>query len=1226
MNKNLIWKLLLIAGLTILAVWVVYPPQEKLKLGLDLAGGTSLVYEIDTTGLTAEERKGLAESMIPILLKRIDPTHMANVVMRPQEDTRIEIQLPVSSPESQRKRKAFEDAMQSLEQENINLLQIKKTLSMEPAVREAKLNEFARNNPDRLAVLKTVAEVYDQLSSRQKQRDETASAMEALLSPFEKEGVDLSTIRSNIPIWADQTPERRTEAMTGFVKWARPAEPAAEALTEGQQTLLKALQEYLGLYDRWSEAVNELTQPENGLNAKWNRAVADLNQLNLNMKTLQDLLELPANSIKRKEALDSLKKQFADRNDKISQIEGIYEEYRKVAGTLDDPEDLKRMLKGSGVLEFRILPTAGDGVTNMEEIGAYVEALRLKGPRQAPDNRYIWIEIENPGAWPPGNGIVGEFGDKKFILASNQPKETMLHTTDKKWKLRRAYPTRDEKGLRSIGFSFNQVAANMFFNLTKNNLKRPLCIILDDHALSAPTIRSAISSSGVIEGSFSPTEQTDMVNKLNAGSFRAKLSDVPISEKTIGPLLGRDNLDKGIRAGFLSLVLVTLFMFVYYLLSGAIADVALVLNILFVLAAMAALNATFTLPGIAGLILTIGMSVDANVLINERIREEQKRGSSVRAAIANGYGRAFRAIFDSNLTTFATALILLMVASEEIKGFAIVMMLGLIANMFTALFITRFIFDFLISRRLLDKPLTMFGMLQSFQVNWMGLRPLFLVVSGILFIGGLTVFFTRDEAANSKYDIEFTGGTSAQIDLRPGTAYTRKIVEDKFHEYAESIGNRALAAARVHSIGESGLQYEINTTETNRTAALFDLAESGQTVMAVTEAVQSAARNLHQSLPSLEITQINGQRFRLSTSRVNTALVEEVLTTAFGNKITISEIKVDEIVSEAIRAAFKDLLAIKEDLKPHIISSHEISSNIPELADYAGGIQIHIKLASAISAGEIRTRIDDLKFKRDMQGLHSYPFQLLQSNLTEMPDEQTTQDFIYVSVHPEAAFRALSEEERTQYRENETTRLLSALSIESSLSRVTQIDPSIGDEAKARALLAIGLSLVAIVLYIGFRFGTARFGIAAIIALVHDVCITLGLVTACTYIAPTAIGKALGIGDYKINLEMIAAFLTLIGYSLNDTIVVFDRIRENRGKGTELTPKLINDSINQTLSRTILTSFTTLIAILCMYIWGGTGLRGFTFIMLFGILIGTYSSITIASPILLLGYRKKEAV
>ena len=135
----------------------------------------------------------------------------------------------------------------------------------------------------------------------------------------------------------------------------------------------------------------------------------------------------------------------------------------------------------------------------------------------------------------------------------------------------------------------------------------------------------------------------------------------------------------------------------------------------------------------------------------------------------------------------------------------------------------------------------------------------------------------------------------------------------------------------------------------------------------------------------------------------------------------------------------------------------------------------------------------------------------------------------------------------------------------------------------------------------------------------HDVCITLGIVTACTYIAETPIGNALGIGDFKINLEMIAAFLTIIGYSLNDTIVVFDRIRENRGKLNTLTPKLINDSINQTLSRTLLTSFTTFLVVLVMYIWGGVGLRGFTFAMLIGIIVGTYSSVAIAAPILLIG-------
>jgi SecD/SecF fusion protein len=188
---------------------------------------------------------------------------------------------------------------------------------------------------------------------------------------------------------------------------------------------------------------------------------------------------------------------------------------------------------------------------------------------------------------------------------------------------------------------------------------------------------------------------------------------------------------------------------------------------------------------------------------------------------------------------------------------------------------------------------------------------------------------------------------------------------------------------------------------------------------------------------------------------------------------------------------------------------------------------------------------------------------------------------------------------------------------------VTQIDPSVGREAKVRALSAIVMSLFAIITYIWIRFGNLRYGLAAIIALVHDVCITLGAITACTYLAMRPIGEALLIGDFKINLAMIAALLTIIGYSLNDTIVVFDRIRENRRKA-RLNPQIITNSINQTISRTVLTSFTTFIVVLIMYIFGGANLRGFTFAIGFGIIAGTYSSIAIASPVLLLG-RKAEA-
>jgi SecD/SecF fusion protein len=255
-----------------------------------------------------------------------------------------------------------------------------------------------------------------------------------------------------------------------------------------------------------------------------------------------------------------------------------------------------------------------------------------------------------------------------------------------------------------------------------------------------------------------------------------------------------------------------------------------------------------------------------------------------------------------------------------------------------------------------------------------------------------------------------------------------------------------------------------------------------------------------------------------------------------------------------------------------------------------------------------------------MQNLNwSYDYEILGSDLNKMePNQPPINSFVYISVEPEAVFRELSEEEWTRFAENEKTKVLAATRLEGSLPRVRQFDPSVGEEAKTRALIAIILSLFAIVTYIWIRFGNVRYGIAAIVALVHDVCITLGAITACTYIAGTPIGEKLLIGDFKINLAIIAALLTIIGYSLNDTIVVFDRIRENRRKAP-LNAQIITNSINQTLSRTILTSFTTFIVVLIMYIFGGPGMRGFTFAIGLGIIIGTYSSIAIAAPVLLLG-------
>jgi SecD/SecF fusion protein len=1214
MYKDLSWKALLIAFLIIVAVVYVYPPSEKLKQGIDLAGGTSLVYEIDSSDLAPAERRGLAERMIPILLKRIDPTHVANIIMRPQGDTRIEIQLPVASLDTRKKREAYEEALLKLEAENINLLQVKRALSLDAAGRQAILSEFCKDSPERKVIIDNLTEAYDLRAAKQKMRDELSATMDKFKQQLSDLGLKTEGLTS-AAAWSKLAGEQQKKAIEDFVKANLSDKAKGKA-----ETMVPVVQEYVQAFGRWSAVTNELTDPEKGLNLRWNKAIAELANINLNIDTLRQVLDMSQKSAQRAEMLKAMKDKFPSRAVQIETVVSSYDAYAKVGGRLDDPEDLKRMLKGSGVLEFRILPAAGD-----VDAAAYVEALAAKGPKGASDSRYVWYEVESADAAAWRGRITGRFGDKLYVLASDQDNEKMVRGA-KAWKLKRAYPTQDREGRRAIGFTFDDVAANLFFKLTSANIGKPLCIMLDNIAISAPNIESAISSSGVITSprGFPQTEVEDMVNKLNAGSFPARLSEVPISEKTIGPAIGADNRSQGILSGEAALIAVSAFMIAYYLFGGFIADIALVLNVLFLLATMSILRATFTMGGIAGMVLTIGMSVDANVLIFERIREEQKRGSSLRSAIANGYSRAFRTIFDSNMTTFFTAAILYLVASEELKGFALVLMIGLAWSMFTALTGTRLVFDFLTRKKLITGQLKMLGFFGNINVNWMKLLPVFLTFSGAMIIGGMVLFFTRDEKANSKYDIEFTGGTSVQIDLKEGTGFDRGVVEKKFQDYAKSIGNTAMAVARVYSIGQSGLQYEITTTETNSTTAVVKFKQPGQTVQTLTERIHKAEDANDFILSKLAVTEKDAQTFDIATSRVNASMVKQVLLSAVGQDATVSEPQVNEVVADAVRKAFGDYLVVQKNLRPQVVSVEKINDATGELAEFLGGIKIVCKLDQEITAGELQDRIRGIRFKPDMQNIKWYRYELLSTTLGALNPGDKINQFVYVSSHPEAGYRELSETEWNNYIENEKSKLLAACSMESTLSRVTQIDPSVGDEAKTRAILAIVLSLMGIVAYVWFRFGTARYGVAAIASLIHDVLITLGVIAGCTYIAGTALGRALLIEDFKINLDIIAAFLTLIGYSLNDTIVVFDRIRENRGKDALPTAKIINDSINQTLSRTILTSALTWIAVFVMYVWGGSGFRGFNFAMLFGIFIGTYSSIAIAAPILLLGGGKKK--
>ncbi len=1216
MGKNLVWKFALIAVLVIVAVWTLYPPTKTLKPGIDLAGGTSLVYEIDTYGLSKAETDKLAERMITVLRRRIDPANIANLIWRPLGDTRFEIQMPLATAKAREKRNNYEKALDSVLEENISHAAVMRSLQ-KPAEQRAKDFEgFAKNSPDRLKILNDLAKIYDEYKELQSKRDTFYAELRAKESALSSAGINVEQVKLRIGDWLKLNSGQLAESLKQFL---------------GSENNLEAITKYVQTYAEWSKVVEQLTVPDTGKTIQYKNAIRTIDKLNLTIDQVESCLELPIKSVARKEAIAKLKTDFHDRADRIDKLVAVFDEYLPDKGRLDDPKDLQRMLKGSGKLEFRILPTAGQPEVNTDEMNTYVAALKEKGPKYASDDKFIWCEIEKMDEWKLTTAIISQFGDKFYVLASNKENEKMLHSGEKQksWRLESSRPSQDEMGRRAIAFALDEKGGRLFSNVTGKNIGRPLCILLDDLAISAPEVQSRIRRDGIITGSFTETEQGDMVNKLNAGSLPARLVEQPISVRTIGPSIGADNRDQGITAGLIGLVGVISCMAIYYMIGGAIADTALLMNLLFTLAIMALLNATFTLPGIAGTILTIGMSVDANVLIFERIREEQERGSSLGIAIKNGYQKAFSAIFDSNITTILTAAILYWVGSEEIKGFAIVLMLGLGSSMFTALFVTRAIFDFLLKKRLIKDRLIMLHLIRKPNINWMSLRPTFFVLSGIMTIGGLVIFFTRDNTKNNKYDIEFTGGTSVQITLKDDVSLTRSDVEQRIRKVAEEMKNPALGGASVYSIGKAEKQYEINTTETNKTTAAISFPQApGKDIRALSEAIGTVGDKLGRKLTNLSVSADpnNPAKFTIATSQLSQPLVKEVLKTAFP-EADVTEPKTDEVVTGAILKAFANELKIQQSLQPKITSQEKITEQhierSPELADFLGGVKITCELGRATTTEELDQRIRDLRFKPDMQALNWYSYKLVEADLSPMEPNRAVKSFVYVASLPEAGFREISEEEWTQFVENETTKVVVGASSETSLPQVRQFDSTVSGEAKTRALLAIILSLAAMLVYIWVRFGNLRYGIGAVITLAHDTSVTLGAVTGCTYIAATAIGQKLLIGDFKIDLAMIAAFLTLLGYSINDTIVVYDRIREKYKKG-QLSAQVITNSINETLSRTLLTGVTTFLVVFVMYVFGGKGLRGFNFAMLFGIVIGTYSSIAISAPILLVGIRKEE--
>lgn len=565
--------------------------------------------------------------------------------------------------------------------------------------------------------------------------------------------------------------------------------------------------------------------------------------------------------------------------------------------------------------------------------------------------------------------------------------------------LESAYPTAGGGGLGmpEVGIEFTREGAKRFAKVTSDNVGKRLAILLDDIVISAPVIRTAIKGGkAVIQGQFTSKEVQRLSRQLSGGALPVPL--VLIDNRSISPSLGNDSIKKGIYAAVFGFILVVLFMGIYYMLAGLIANFALCVNLVIITGVLGSLGFTLTLPGIAGIILTIGMAVDANVLIFERIREEILSGKTVHTAIAAGFKRAYVTILDANITTLITAAFLFKFGTGPVKGFAVTLSIGIIASMFTALFVSRVIFEIL-SLKTEIKSLKMLRMVGNTKIDFIGKKNIMIIISSIIIVIGMGYFIYR---GNSNFGIDFQGGTLIQL-------------------------------------------------KTEKVLPLDDLRS--------------------------KLTQIGEE---------------------------------------------KSIIQYFGDSNHSILIRSEADSS-EKLYNF------------------INKNFKDYGIKR----------------------------------------------ERTEF-----------------------VGPAIGAELRQQALFVVFFALCGILLYVSWRF-EFKFAIGAIIALIHDVLITLGI---------------FAITGREISLPIIAAILTIVGYSLNDTIVVFDRIREDLHiyKKYDL-PTIINMSINQTLSRTLLTSITTLLVVLSLYIFGGGVINDFAFTLLIGIIVGTYSSVFIASPVLILLSKPKSA-
>ena len=596
----------------------------------------------------------------------------------------------------------------------------------------------------------------------------------------------------------------------------------------------------------------------------------------------------------------------------------------------------------------------------------------------------------------------------------------------------------------NVSMTMNNEGARKWQRITRDNIGKSIAIVLDGYAYSFPTVQNEIAGgSSQITGNFTVEEAKDLANTLNSGKMPAPAHI--IQEDVVGPSLGQEAIHDGLWSFAIGFILILLYMIIYYgLIPGLIADFALLCNVFLLVGVLSSFSAVLTLPGIAGIVLTMGMAVDANVLIYERIREERRAGKSLRKAIEDGFGNAISAIIDSNVTSFLTGAILAIFGTGPIKGFAVTYMIGIVSSFLTAVFICRLLLEAYAkkedAKELNFTTKLMQNFLQNTKANFIGARKVTYIISGVLLVVSI-LGVTPQVMGKLNLGIDFSGGRNYIV------------------RFAQPV----------------------NTEEVN--ANLDNVFMAAKTANADEESF------------SLNVITIgDNNQVRISTNYL----------------INDDSDNVDEIIEALLYEGCKPFLA----------------------------------------------------------------------------EDVTLDEFKSTEINPEIG-----------------------------IMQSQKVGPAVADDITQSAVWAVLAALVAIFLYVLLRFRNFAFSVGALTGLAHNTLIVLGAYALLWKVMPFSM---------EIDQSFIAAILTVIGYSINDTVVVFDRVREYKGLYPKRALKQnMNDALNHTLSRTFSTSMSTLVVLIAIFCFGGETIRGFVFALLIGVVVGTYSSLCVASP---LAYDIQEAI